>query len=553
MRRIRTLVKNVLAVFLFATILYPSATGQTPPAPDKEAKPLEFQEEVIGEIAPGNEYKKGVVGDQHLAWVEGHSGSVIVKLDGKQQGQSYKDVADLDFNDDESRFVFFGQRSSSAWVLVVDGRENVSEHWSRSSLAFQPNGNSYAFGACQEKKRCQLVVDGRETGAVYQDISFARYSRDGKRLAYLGKKEKKWIAVVDGKELGSEMDDFWGSHWGFTRDGKHFFVAGRIKNDWMYFIDGQGGRTFDVLSPLTFSPDGQHYAYAGAAAKTGLKKQKVTGSIILDGKSIVSFEGKGMSGMLAQGLGNYMETLAEGVRDFSPDFHGVSSPEFNSNGSLVYAARREKGDVAVFVGPDAGPGFDDILSAVIFSEDADHFAYIARREKSFVEVRDNVPGRAFSLTRHEASGVPWIAMDARAAHLAFEIVSGGGQFKAGRTNRALRSVVLDGQSGPEYDSFGIRKFHFTKDAKHYHYEVVGAKGYRDLVNVDGHESRLFDFVVGTRFDSDGNKVRFIARDGQKILGVTATLEHSTWKVEKAQLSSPKSSGAPQRQARFAFL
>jgi len=500
------------------------SAGQGPQSASTAASPFAFREEVMGEMSPGSAYKKAFIGDFHLAWAESQSSTITVRLDGKQQGETYKDASHLSFNRDESHFAFFGQRTSSSWVFVLDGHEKSPEYKAVTAIAFQPDGSSYAYGACQEKKKCRLVVDGQETGAEYQEISFPKYSRDGKRLAYLGKREKKWIAIVDGKESGPELDDFWGSFWGFTRDGSHFFVAGQMRADWMYVLDGQAGPGFGVLSPLTFSADGQHYTYGGAAAKLGFKKQKTTGSILVDAQIVASYEGKGMSGAFAQGLGRFTETLAAGVRDFSPDFHGVSSPQFNSEGKLVYAARRDKGDVAVFVGSEAGTGFDEILSFVAFSEDSKHFAYMARQGHDFVEVRDNVPGRSFSSSRHEASDVPWIALNDDATHLAYETVSGGNQFKAGQTSRALRTVVLDGQQGPEYDALTLRNFHFTEEGKHYFYEVVGAKGNRDLVNVDGHESQLYDFVISARFVPHSKTMSFVARDGRRFLLVSAALE-----------------------------
>ena len=70
-------------------------------------------------------------------------------------------------------------------------------------------------------------------------------------------------------------------------------------------------------------------------------------------------------------------------------------------------------------------------------------------------------------------------------------------FKGGGTARALRSVVIDGACAKEYDAFGLLNFDSNK-AGHYCYEVHGASGDNDLVNVDGHESRLYNAAVDTR-------------------------------------------------------
>lgn len=118
-------------------------------------------------------------------------------------------------------------------------------------------------------------------------------------------------------------------------------------------------------------------------------------------------------------------------------------------------------------------------------------------------------------------------MNSDATHLAYQTVSGGAQFKAGNTRRALRSVIIDGQAGPEYDAKNIVGFDFDADAHHYFYEVLRAKGDRDLVNVEGHESRVYDSVAYPRFLENKKAVTFVARDGARFLRVTYALALSS--------------------------
>jgi len=487
-------------------------------AQSQEASP--FHEELIAEMSPGSELKHMLVTLSHLAWVENVSGKRTVKLDGKQQGAVYDDAKYLEASSDEKHFAFFAKRGST-WVFVLDGQEHPPEYTKTTAIDFQRKGSSIAYGACREKK-CRLVVDGTETGAEYADISYPQYSRDGKRLAYLAKRDKKWIAVVDGKEMDPEAGEMWFSSWGFSPDGSRFYLAAAARNNWMYAVDGAPGPEFEVISGIAFSHDGRHYAYAGADAKGGFKKQKTIGTMILDGQAVATYEGRGMAGAWTA-LGGSTQVMTRGVRELSADFHGISTPQFNPEGKLVYAARRDKGDVAVFAGTDAGPGFDEILSPVVFSEDSRHFAYVAKRGEDFVEVRDNTPGRAFSAGKRGPTDVQWIAMSGDATHLAYQAVSGGAQFKAGNTPRALRSVIIDGQAGPEYDAKNLVAFRFDAGAHHYSYAVLGAKGDRDLMNVDGHESRVYDAVAYPRFLEDKQAVTFVARDGTRFLRVTYAL------------------------------
>ncbi len=109
-----------------------------------------------------------------------------------------------------------------------------------------------------------------------------------------------------------------------------------------------------------------------------------------------------------------------------------------------------------------------------------------------------------------------------AAHLAYEIVRGGGQFEAGATARALRRVVLDGQAGSEYDALSLTGFRFTSGFAHNGYEIHGVEGKHDRVVVDGRESRLYDEVLSNSlsFHREDQKASFIARDGQRIVHVS---------------------------------
>jgi hypothetical protein len=486
-----------------------------------QSSPSLFHEDVVAEITPGAEAKQILVGDHHLAWVEKLGDKRTVFLDGKQQGATYDEVKFLDVNPEESHLVFFGKKASE-WIFVLDGQERPGGYASATAVAFQPNGSSIAFGECREKK-CRLVVDGALTGSEYEDISFPRYSQDGKKIAFVAKRGKKWIAVVDGKELGPDLDQVWFSSWGFSRASGKFFVSGRIKNHWIHLIDGSSNPGYEVISRLTFSPDGKHYAYAGADNKGGFKKQKIFGTAVMDGQPVATYEGKGMTGSWSA-LGGSEEIMVGGVRDLVTDFHGVSSPEFNPDGILVYAARRDKGDVAVFQGKEAGPGFDEILSPIIFTMDSSHFAYVARQGQDFVEVRDNKPILTIPAGKRGATSVGWMAMSTDAVHLAYETISGGAQFKAANTKRAYRTVVIDGKSGPEYNALALSAFNFDIESHHYFYEVIGAEGDRDLVNVDGHESRIYDAVAKAHYLPDGKRIAFLARDGARFLRVTFLLD-----------------------------
>lgn len=482
-----------------------------------------FHEEVIGQIAPGSSFKDIRMSGAHIAWVEEAEGKQTVRLDGKLQGGTYDAVKFAGFGPGARHFVFFGKRGSS-WVLVLDGHEQAEQYDKVSAVSFSPEGDSYAFVACQAEK-CQLNVGGTKSGPVYDDFSYVRYSNDGKKLAFLGKRDGRWFAVVGGKELGPGLKDVWPSFWGFTEDGSRFYVAGRLDGKWTYIVDGKPGPDFDVISPIAFSPDGRHYAYGGTIVKGGALKKKTIGTIVVDGKPGESYEGSGMAGSLSL-IGGAWEHMRGGVRPLSVNFHGVSTPQFNDAGKIVYEVRRGKGEVAVMIGDESGPTFHNIVSPIVFSRDSQQVIYFAEYKGELQEVRNHRVVQNFlpSKGKRPTTLVPWVQMRHDGSHLAFEIVRGGTGYSQGKTTRALRSVVWEGKAGPEYDANGIGNFHATRDAKHYLYEVVGARGDKDLVNVDGLESALYNDAWAPHFSGDEKEAIFIARQGQRLLRVTLPLD-----------------------------
>ena len=475
-----------------------------------------FGEELIVAVPSGSEIKGWTARENHIAWIEGKAGAWIVRFDGKQQGGAFEDIVGIAISPDGAHLHFIGKRNGME-VHVVDGKDRTPEYTSFRNLVFQPHGDSIAYSACSEKKKCRLFIDEKAQGAEYEDISRPLYSSDGKRLAYFAKRDKIWIAIVDGKQTGPDLETF--GYWGFSGDASHFYSAAWVKGakKWSYLVDGAEGPGFEAISPISFSSDSKHFAYSGADAHPGFKKQKTSGTVVLDGKPLASYEGKGLAGSWTAFSGT-SESMATGPRDFDPDFHGVSNPGLDANGNLIYAARRDKGDVVVMQGDQAGPSFDDIVSGIAYTDDGAHFAYVARRGNSLVEVRTTQTGSTFP-TSAQVDGVSWIELSTDGAHMAYELVRGGRYFKAGVSGRARRTVVVDGQLGKEYNALGISPVRFSKDRGHYYFGVEGAEAKRVLIVVDGQESKLYDAVGGYSLAPDGKSLTFIAQDSSRLLRV----------------------------------
>ena len=520
-----TLVCVILLVFsAIHSIERPGSVGAQEAKPTP-IPPSQIREELVAEVSPGSEAVAlrflNTGGVDHVAWVEQSKSGKTIWLDGKQVGGPFDDVKYPALFRGTGALGFVASRKSK-WLLSVGGREYGSEYTKITGYDVGAQGELVA-GVCREKQ-CRLLLDGRETGPTFEDIGAPDFSPKGDHYVYFGKRNEKWVPLVDGKDIGVEMDGWWTHRW--WPEGSRLAIAAQLNGHSTWIIDRQPGPLFDVISDLALSRDGEHYAYGGANANAGFKKQEVIGSMVVDGKSLEpSYTGRGMLGGWTW-LGGKGQLISKGLKSLSVDFHGLSDPVFTAKGELAFGLRLGEGRVTVRVGDREGPMFDDILSSILVASEGEHIAYVAKKEEAFVEVRDQQPGPTFPAKRAVAA-VRWIAMT-ESGRLSYELVRGGAEFKEGRSQRALRRVVLDGVEGPEYDALGVTTFRLSETSDQYAYIVVGAEGTRDRLVLNGHESKLYDDIVaGSLTFVPPTGARFVARQERRLLRVTIDLRSMT--------------------------
>lgn len=479
-----------------------------------------FHEQVVAEIPAGTAFKAWVVAGDHVAWAGEQDGKWTVMLDGKQKGGMYKEVEYMTLSPDGLHIHFLGKLHDK-WVHVFDGSEASQGYASVTAIAMQPQGTSFAYGACAEKNKCQLVVDDKAVPGEYKNMSVPQYSADGKHLGFSGTRQKESVIVVDGHDAGPRAGYYDPNRWGFDSNGR-LYAAASTDFKWTYLIGDKMGPMFDVISPIAFSADGQHYAYGAANVHSGFRKQKIDATVVLDGRAGQTSEGSGLVGVWTAVLGQAV-IAPMGIQILHADLFGASDPAFSPDGKLTYAVRRGKGDVVVMVGDEAGPAVDELLSPILFSDDAKHSAYVGGRGDSFQEVRDGQPGKTFPVGARVGL-VDWAVMSADGSRLAYELVRGGVDYMKQATRRARRSVVLDGQAGREYNSNSISMMLFTTDNRHYLYAVSRVDGKYDVAVVDGTESNHYDEITDLHFSAEGASAIFLARDSSRILRVTYPLQ-----------------------------
>ncbi len=132
----------------------------------------------------------------------------------------------------------------------------------RKSLIVSPDCRRLAYVA--RKGKTQVAVVDRKEQRGYDKIENGSltFSPDGHRLAYVARESQKQLVIVDGKEQ-KHHDKIEKGSLTFSPDGQHLAYAARESKKQLVIMDGKEQTQYERIAggSLTFSPDGQHLAY----------------------------------------------------------------------------------------------------------------------------------------------------------------------------------------------------------------------------------------------------------------------------------------------------
>jgi Tol biopolymer transport system component len=250
-----------------------------------------------------------------LAYPVFEKGKAFFVVDGKKHPEFAAVGIDFVFSPDGKHNAYFASTREGR-VLVVDGAvkariEGNLDHM----LDFSPDSQRLLYGVMKADESCYIVVDDQK-GPVYESIGAggpppgvtaeptvcALFSRDSKRVAYLAKKDGRFLIVVDGVEGKVRFEGVIGA-FGVDRMGNiqpQSQRGGPLQRGGLIFspdsrrvafvadtgdpakqfviVDDQKQQEYPGVTRPSFSPDGKHLAYAAFA------KDRKTMLIIVDGR-----------------------------------------------------------------------------------------------------------------------------------------------------------------------------------------------------------------------------------------------------------------------------
>ena len=319
----------------------------------------------------------------------------VVVVDGVEQAP-YQSVTRPVFSPDSNRVVYLAEKNKDTWVAVVDG----VEHPPMRSIylpVFSPDSKHLAYSAQKDKNTAVMVVDGAEQGP-FRLVAVPVFSPDGKHLAYAADLSSRWSnkigLVVDGQVRSTEYSSI--ANVQFSPDSKRLAYVGCTKTC-EAVIDDKKGSPFEIVGPVLFSEDSQHFAYGAAgvgwfhAPTTMVSDQQVWavehGSVVRKADPR-----EGLIGFLVEKALPFADaSLVESV---------LPRPLISANGKIVAWIERDRPKwERMVVNGRKGPDSESVVAFPGFSPDGEHFAYLRRfslqgRDKEVV-VLDEREGKPY--------------------------------------------------------------------------------------------------------------------------------------------------------------
>ncbi|HEY7567869.1 MAG TPA: hypothetical protein VH762_09880 [Gemmatimonadaceae bacterium] len=312
------------------------------------------------------------------------------------------------------------------------------------------------------------VVDGKEVGTLFtsqtqQSVSYAPnqgwkfwFNNDGSRLAYAGIAPAGggFVMVLDGvKSPVYRAIDFRQT----AMNGKRFiYVAQTADQKWLAVVDGKPGPSYAAITSLTITPDGAHYAYIAS-------QQNATGpttAVVVDGVAGTFYFGVGDLELAPDGRVAYVATTNRGDGD-----RRGGEAVLIVDGAITM---RSSGTVPLPLqfANTIRPSFRSPSHRIAWSPDGKGFAIIKPNAPN-PGVTVMVNGKASGQTYLTADELLWSADGSRFAYLGSSQI---GTF-----------AIVDGQELPFSN---ISEFQFSPDGKRYAFRA-GQGG--SSVVVDGKE------------------------------------------------------------------
>ena len=335
------------------------------------------------------------------------------------------------------------------------------------------------------KKQC-VALDGKPGDEFPWIIPGSlRFTADSQHLTYIVQDNDKVYVVTGGKKGKAYYEILNGEVYCPTADYVAYFAKATKESNRVLVINGKEGKEFDKIWALSFSPDGQHIAYAAEA----LKKQ----FFMIDGQPSTEYE-----------------QVAGQAFIWSADNKRVAYVAVRGTG-------KDKKAIVVVDGKEQVTAED--ASRVFFSPDSKHVAYMVTNGGKNTFYYDGKPVKEFD--RAMGDSIRFSPDSSRLSFVASRPDKKQVKDEKGNAQQVpvdrLFFVLFDGTKTENlrdtYDGLVMDSFLFSRDSKRTAYAAV--KDRKFVVVIDGLQGSEYDRVNLLQFSPDSKKVAYLgSREGR---------------------------------------
>jgi len=251
------------------------------------------------------------------------------------------DPQSLTFSPDGTHLAYVVRSEGEARVVADGAPGEAFEEIVKGSLGFTGGGATVRYAA-REGQRMYVVI-GAERGPAHAYVGRLVGDPGGNHVAYVPATRTnsgQLSVMLDHSLVGEPQHPPGPGALTFSPDGNHFAYWGAERGQYGILVDGK--RTVAEQGPpehLTFSPDGERIAFAGGTAVVVDGKRQGPWKVVV-GSPAFSADSRHVAYAVSEG--SRQAVVVDGERGEWFDEMWVRQPRFDTDGSLEYVAVRDR-------------------------------------------------------------------------------------------------------------------------------------------------------------------------------------------------------------------
>lgn len=296
---------------------------------EKESKPYDYVKDLI--FSSDSKQIAYVTGEK----VEGKERVKVVVISEKEE-KIYEGCENPIFSPDSQQIACICKGEKGFFVTLNGTRQENYYDWI-NKLVFSPDSKQLAYVAGTFQPFEEFVIVSGKKGKSYDEIRFFTFSPDSRKIAYVAVKgDKIFIVINDEESKAYEWYEDLPQHLQllyyyldypsffpivFSPDSEKIAYIAKKEDKWMIVINSKEGKLYDIISPPIFSPDGQKIAYVVGEGKEMIERMLVVVNDkegkaydMISGNLQFSPDGKYLA--FGAALGNELWWVVEKVEEF---------------------------------------------------------------------------------------------------------------------------------------------------------------------------------------------------------------------------------------------